>query len=134
MHSQRSRSIRAAVFASFTREPRTYALPSFTRGRRGVCLAFFVALAFFGLLALFSGNTEAGGVALAAGAVLKAGDLEEILEQIFGIADGAGSSKDEMRAALDEIADLADPDTELERDADGTWSVVEDEDAEADDE
>jgi hypothetical protein len=57
--------------------------------------------------------------------VLKRDDLEEILSQIFTLADECGPSKEEMRSCLDTISDLADPDSELERDNSGNWSVVE---------
>lgn len=96
----------------------------FARCNRAARLAALAALAGFGLYAVFTGSPE-GFAALAAGAVLKVDDYEEILEQIFSIADGAGEGKGDMRAALDEIADLADPETELESDGAGTWSVVE---------
>jgi hypothetical protein len=60
-------------------------------------------------------------------------DLEEVLTQIFEIADEAGGTKEEMRAALDEISDLADPDTEIEQGTDGRWQVVESDDEGAED-
>jgi len=98
-------------------------------------LAFVAALFVLGFVSLLSGNVEGGGAVLAAG-VLTREDLESILTQIFETADSCGSTKSEMEQALATITDLADPDTELEQDGDGNWSVVEppedeDEDAEA---
>lgn len=73
-------------------------------------------------------------MAEATGGTLKKSDLEEIIQQVFERADGAGVTKEEMREALDEIADLCDPDTDVERADDGTWSVIEGHDSDADDE
>jgi hypothetical protein len=67
-------------------------------------------------------------------------DHESLLSYIFKLADGAGSTKEEMREALETISDLADPDTNVEEDDDGVWSVSDegdddaDPDADADDE
>lgn len=61
--------------------------------------------------------------------------LNEILTQIFETADAASNTKEEMRAALDGISDLADPDVPVVRGEDGVWRVDagdEDEDADAD--
>jgi hypothetical protein len=88
---------------------------------RPVRLAFMVALVVCALVAVCTGSI--GGGVLVAAAVLTVKDYEEILSQIFDVADEAGQSKDDMRAALDEITDLADPEVELERADDGTWSV-----------
>jgi hypothetical protein len=99
---------------------------------RFVRFAFFAALLVIGLVAICTGHAIGGGAVLAS-AVLTRNDLEEILGQIFNIVDGAGDKKEDMRCALEEAADLADPDTELERSEDGTWFVVEDTDAESGD-
>ncbi len=64
-------------------------------------------------------NNEGGGT-------LTKANLESLLTCIFGIADGAGSTKEEMREALERVADLADPDTEVEEVGDGDWQVTED--------
>lgn len=63
---------------------------------------------------------------------LRKSDLEEVLTQIFEMADEAGATKEEMRSALDDIADLADPDTIIQKDEEGRWVVIE-ESAEEDD-
>ena len=95
----------------------------FLKFSRFARLAYIAALFIVGLLAIFSGHF--GGGAVLAAATLTRDDLGEILSQIFGVADGCGPSKDDMRQALDEISDLSDPDSELERDKSGNWSVVE---------
>jgi len=100
-----------------------------TKYFRVVRLAFFAALFVLGLAAFLSGNVEGGGAVVAA-AVLTRDDLESILTQIFETADSCGSTKSEMEAALSEICDLADPDTELEQGGDGRWSVVEGDESE----
>jgi hypothetical protein len=99
---------------------------------RFVRFAFFAALLIIGLVAICTGHAIGAG-AVFASAVLTRNDLEEILGQIFNIVDGAGDKKEDMRCALEEAADLADPDTELERAGDGTWFVVEGDDLDADD-
>jgi hypothetical protein len=58
-------------------------------------------------------------------------DLEELIEQVYKIADDSGGgTKEEMREALSEIADLTDSETEVERDKDGKWFVVDESDDE----
>ena len=52
-------------------------------------------------------------------------ELESLLNCIFNTADGAGATKEEMREALDLIADLADPDTTVEQVGDtDEWQVI----------
>jgi len=64
------------------------------------------------------------------GGTLNKQDLESLLNCIFNTADGAGATKEEMREALDLIADLADPDTTVEQVGDtDEWQVVEDDEA-----
>lgn len=61
--------------------------------------------------------------------------LNSLVSHLFTVADSAGSGKEEMRAALDTVADLTDPNTLIEEQEDGTWEVVEPEDEdEAEDE
>lgn len=120
MKSQSFRLRLSGVFASFICEQRV-------NFRRVIVRPFGVALFLVGVLALLCGYVE--GVGAVAAAVLTRNDLEEILGQIFTLADEAGDSKADMRGALETICDLADPEVELERDdATGEWSVVEAED------
>jgi hypothetical protein len=69
-----------------------------------------------------------------ASSTLSKQDLESLINCIFNTADGAGATKEEMREALDLIADLADPDTTVEQVGDtDEWQVIEDaEDADPD--
>jgi hypothetical protein len=89
-----------------------------------VRFAIFAALLIVGLALAFTGHAE-GAVLLAATPVLTRDDLESLLSYIFSVADEAGSTKEEMREALEQIADLADPDSTVEQVGD-EWQVTED--------
>lgn len=113
-----ARIARTAFFSSCTRMVRVVRHAQVARYARAV---FAAALFVLALVALFSGHiTEGASLA----AVLTAAELNEVLEQIFNTADAAGESKGEMRAALDSIVDLSDPDSTLVKEGD-EW-VVED--------
>jgi len=58
-------------------------------------------------------------------ALLTKEQLNSLVSHLFTVADGAGSTREEMRAALDTIADLTDPNTLIEEQEDGAWEVVE---------
>lgn len=59
-------------------------------------------------------------------------DWESLAEQCSQRLRDCGSTRTEMMDAQDEVADLLDPDIEIEQDSDGTWILSEPDDSDGD--
>jgi hypothetical protein len=64
------------------------------------------------------------------GGTLTQKQLQSLLNYIFTVADCVGNTKSEQVEALQQIADLSDPETAVRETSDGEWEVVEDEEEE----